>query len=453
MSKTVRAHALDVLVKVGDNGAFSHLLIDQTLKSNDLEGRDQGLFTELVYGTLNRKLTLAYDLDQFVKKTNKLQSWVKWLLYLSFYQLKYLDKVPDHAVVNEAVELAKKRGHQGIVKLVNGVLRQALRQGFPSYDEIEPDTKRLSIETSTPEWLIERWIDSYGLEKAEQIAKAQLIKADKSVRVNPLKMSRDEVKQRLIEDGFDVEDSPFSSKGLIINDGNILKHRFFEDGIVTIQDQTSMLVGEMMAVKEGQTILDSCSAPGGKSTDLAEHLSNTGCVYSYDLHEKKTSLVEKKAAQLGLINMKTNAMDARKLDQVFEPKTFDRILIDAPCSGFGVIRTKPDIKYTKTSEDVLNLSMIQFDMLSTIMPLLKEDGKLIYSTCTIDPTENEALVAEFLSGQTRYEVDPTFFTELPDFLQNSVGITPFGLQIFPDDYQTDGFFLTRLQYKQATDEM
>lgn len=453
MSKTVRAHALDVLVKVGDNGAFSHLLIDQTLKSNDLESRDQGLFTELVYGTLNRKLTLAYDLDQFVKKTNKLQSWVKWLLYLSFYQLKYLDKVPDHAVVNEAVELAKKRGHQGIVKLVNGVLRQALRQGFPSYDEIEPETKRLSIETSTPEWLIERWIDSYGLEKAEQIAKAQLIKADKSVRVNPLKMSRDEVKQHLAEDGFAVEDSPFSSKGLIINDGNILKHRFFEDGIVTIQDQTSMLVGEMMAVKEGQTILDSCSAPGGKSTDLAERLSNTGRVYSYDLHGKKTSLVEKKAAQLGLINMKTKAMDARKLDQVFEPKTFDRILIDAPCSGFGVIRTKPDIKYTKTSEDVLNLSMIQFDMLSTIMPLLKEDGKLIYSTCTIDPTENEALVAEFLSGQTRYEVDPTFFTELPDFLQNSVGITPFGLQIFPDDYQTDGFFLTRLQYKQATDEM
>jgi len=453
MSKTVRAHALDVLVKVGDNGAFSHLLIDQTLKSNDLESRDQGLFTELVYGTLNRKLTLAYDLDQFVKKTNKLQSWVKWLLYLSIYQLKYLDKVPDHAVVNEAVELAKKRGHQGIVKLVNGVLRQALRQGFPSYDKIEPETKRLSIETSTPEWLIERWVDSYGLEKAEQIAKAQLIKADKSVRVNPLKMSRDEVKQHLTEDGFAVEDSPFSSKGLIINTGNILKHPFFEDGIVTIQDQTSMLVGEMMAVKEGQTILDSCSAPGGKSTDLAERLSNTGRVYSYDLHEKKTSLVEKKAAQLGLINMKTKAMDARKLDQVFEPKTFDRILIDAPCSGFGVIRTKPDIKYTKTSEDVLNLSMIQFDMLSTIMPLLKEDGKLIYSTCTIDPTENEALVAEFLSGQTRYEVDPTFFTELPDFLQNSAGITPFGLQIFPDEYQTDGFFLTRLQYKQATDEM
>ncbi|GEM03480.1 ribosomal RNA small subunit methyltransferase B [Halolactibacillus miurensis] len=452
MSKTVRAHALDVLVKVGDNGAFSHLLIDQTLKNNALDIRDQGLFTELVYGTLNRKLTLAYDLDQFVKKTGKLQSWVKWLLYLSFYQLKYLDKVPDHAVVNEAVEIAKKRGHQGIVKLVNGVLRQALRQGFPSYETIEPVTKRLSIETSTPEWLMERWIDSYGLEKAEKIATAQLIKADKAVRVNLLKMTREDVKQQLIEDGFEVEASPFSSKGLIINAGNILKHPFFDEGIVTIQDQTSMLVGEMMAVEKDQVILDSCSAPGGKTTDLAERLSNTGRVYSYDLHEKKTTLVDKKAAQLGLINIKTKAMDARELDQLFEVKTFDRILIDAPCSGFGVIRTKPDIKYTKTSEDVLNLSMIQFDMLNTIMPLLKEDGKLIYSTCTIDPTENEALIAEFLSGQTRYEVDPTFFTELPAFLQQSVGVTPFGLQIFPDDFHTDGFFLTRLQYKQATDE-
>ncbi|GEN55733.1 16S rRNA (cytosine(967)-C(5))-methyltransferase RsmB [Halolactibacillus alkaliphilus] len=448
MSKSVRAYALDVLVKIGDNGAFSHLLIDQTLKNTTLDIRDQALFTELVYGTLNRKLTLEYDLYQLVKKPEKLQSWVKWLLYLAFYQLKYLDKVPDHAVVNEAVEIAKKRGHQGIVKLVNGVLRQAVRQGFTDYTEINEPLKQLSIKTSTPEWLIERWVDSYGFEKAEKIAVSQLVKSDKSVRVNPLKMTRTEVMKQLQTDGFDVRMSTFSSHGLVIEKGNILKHPFFKEGVITIQDQTSMLVGEMMAIEEGQIILDSCSAPGGKATDIAERLSNTGCVYSFDLHEKKTKLVKEKAEQLGLINIKTQGMDARHLDEAFDQETFDRILVDAPCSGFGVIRTKPDIKYSKTSEDVFQLSMIQFDILKTVMPLLKTNGKLIYSTCTIDPTENEALIAEFLSGQTRIEVDPTFFEELPDFLKTSIGVTPFGIQIFPDDFNTDGFFLTRLQYKQ-----
>lgn len=445
MSKNCRELALDVLIKVGDRGAFSHLLIDHTLKSHNLDVKDKALFTEIVYGTLNRKLTLAYDLQFFVKDVSKIESWVKWLLYLSIYQYKYLDKVPDHAIVNEAVNIAKKRGHTGIVKFVNGVLRNIQRKGFTDYSELDDPIERLAIETSHPYWMIERWSDAYGEEKARSIAESNLIPALKSVRVNPLKITREEAMAILTRDDFEVEHSPFSEQGLVIKKGQILSHPLFREGKVTIQDQSSMLVAEMMAIEIDQQILDACSAPGGKATHIAEKLNNTGRVYAYDLHEKKTRLVSEKAEQLGLINIKTKGLDARQLRQAFEEKSLDRVLVDAPCSGLGVIRTKPDIKYTKTADDVEQLAMIQYDILHEVSALVSEEGKLIYSTCTVDPTENEVIVAEFLTSHQGFEVDPDFFNELPEFLKGSEGVTEFGLQLFPDDYQTDGFFLTRLK--------
>ncbi|PXW92576.1 16S rRNA (cytosine967-C5)-methyltransferase [Streptohalobacillus salinus] len=446
--KTVRNHALDVLTKVGDGGGFSHLIIDQTIKKANLNNKDVALLTEIVYGTLNRKLTLAYDLKQFVKKENKLQSWVKWLLYLSFYQMKYLNKVPDHAIINEAVEIAKQRGHQGIVKLVNGVLRTAQRNGFTDYSEIEDAYERLAIETSTPRWLIERWDDSYGLEKAEAIARQNLAHQAMSIRVNPLRISREEAIEQLRSDGFEVSPSLFSNQGIVIEKGNVLTHDLFTQGAVTIQDQSSMLVTEMMQIEDDQMVLDACSAPGGKTTHIAEKLHNTGEVHAFDIHEKKMRVVKEKAETLGLINIKTASKDARLLTENYPPETFDRILIDAPCSGLGVIRTKPDIKYSKTENDIDNLAIIQFELLTKIAPLIKKDGMIVYSTCTVDPTENEVIIAEFLTSHQAFEVDPSFFETLPVQLKDSVGITEFGLQIFPDDFNTDGFFMTRLRRRE-----
>ena len=452
MSKyQLRTKTLEVLVKVGDNGAFSHLVIDQTIDKMDWTRKDQALFTELVYGTLQRKLTLDYFFKHFVNQSNKVEQWVKWLLYVSFYQMQYLDKVPDHAIIHEAVEIAKKKGHQGIGKFVNGVLREAQRKGFPSFEQIEDPIERLAIETSHPTWLVERWIDAYGEDQAKAMCFANLTTKPISVRVNPLKLTRDEAIEQLIQDGFQVEKSLFSNQGLIIEKGHILDHSLFKTGALTIQDQSSMLVVEMMDIEPDQLVLDACSAPGGKATHIGEKLFNTGHVYAYDLHEKKVNLVKQKAEQLGLINVRTAALDGRELHQEYERETFDRILIDAPCSGFGVIRGKPDIKYTKTESDVDQLAHVQYELLENIAPLLKKNGKLLYSTCTVDPTENEVVITEFLINNQRYEVDPDFFEELPDFLNKEIEYLQVGIQIFPNEFNSDGFFLTRIRRKPDED--
>lgn len=449
MSKyQLRTKTLEVLVRVGDSGAFSHLIIDQTLQQMSWSKQDQALFTELVYGTLQYKLTLNYFLQHFIDRKKKVKNWVKRLLYLSFYQMYYLDKIPDHAIIHEAVEIAKQKGHQGIGKFVNGVLRETQRQGFPDFDQIDDPIERLAIETSHPSWLVERWIDAYGVEKARSICLANLQTKPINIRVNRLKASRDQVMEQLTADGYHVEASLFSEQGIIVEKGHILSHQLFKSGTFSIQDQSSMLVVEMMDIKPDQQVLDACSAPGGKATHIGEKLNNTGHVYAYDLHEKKVNLVQRKAEELGLINIRTKALDGRLLSNEYEPGTFDRILIDAPCSGFGVIRGKPDIKYSRTADDVEALAQIQYDLLEKITPLLKKNGKLLYSTCTIDPTENEAVITEFLmTYHQSFEIDPDFFEQLPEFLKKGQGISQVGLQIFPDDYHSDGFFITRLRRK------
>lgn len=447
MKNILRNSALNVLIRVGDNGAFSHLLIDQTIKKNQLSVQDQGLFTEIVYGTLQRKITLAHFVNKFVAKPDKLNDWAKWLLYMSFYQMHYLDKVPDHAIIHEAVDIAKKRGHPGIAKLVNGVLRNAQRTGFPNFDQIEDDAERIQLATSHPLWLVKRWLNTYGYEKTVKICEANLTTKPISVRVNPLRITREKAMEQLTSDGYQVVASQFSAQGMIIEKGNILKNRLFLEDYVSIQDQSSMLVAEMMELERDMTVLDACSAPGGKTTHIAEILANTGQVYAYDIHEKKAQLVTNKAKALGLTNVLARGKDARNLSSEHPNEYFDRILIDAPCSGLGVIRGKPDIKYHKKEADIRTLAKIQLDLLENIAPLVKKNGTILYSTCTIDREENEGVIQAFLSNNPNFQIDQAFFTDLPYHLQVGEGITSVGLQLFPDDFQTDGFFLTRLSKK------
>ncbi|GAA5415058.1 ribosomal RNA small subunit methyltransferase B [Paraliobacillus ryukyuensis] len=443
----LRSAALDVLLRVGDGGAFSHLLLDQTIKSNQVDKKDHALLTEVVYGTIQRKLTLEYFVANFVKKKHKLDPWVQWLLYLSFYQMVYLERVPTYAIINEAVGIAKERGHKGIASFVNGVLRQAQRTGFPTFDSIKGRDERLSIETSHPLWLVKRWIGYYGYEKTRSMCLANLETKPMSIRVQPMQLNQKEAIAELEQDGYEVAPSFFSEQGVIITKGNVLHSQLFQNNQVTIQDQSSMLVAEMMDLQEGMQVLDACSAPGGKTTHIAEKLNNTGGIYAYDLHEKKAKQVKQKAEALALTNIVAKAADSRQLDQYHAPQTFDRILIDAPCSGLGVVRGKPDIKYQKQEQDIHKLATIQTELLKKIAPLLRKDGKLLYSTCTVDREENEHVITAFLNEHAEFEVDPMFFETLPSDLRQSSGISAVGLQIFPDDFGTDGFFLTRLQRK------
>ncbi|ASK63546.1 16S rRNA (cytosine(967)-C(5))-methyltransferase [Virgibacillus phasianinus] len=443
MTSILRETVLDLLLRIDSDSGFSHLLIDHEIKSHRIPERDAGLLTEMVYGTLQRKLTLDYYLEPYLSTGKKIKPWVRMLLRMSVYQMAYLDKVPDHAIIHEAVEIAKQRGHRGIAALVNGVLRNIQRKGLTETSNIHEMSKRISIETSHPEWLVNRWIDMYGIETTKQMCEANLTRKGTSVRVQPMKISRDGAISRLQEQGFDVQESAFSAQGIVITKGNILKTDLFKEGYVTVQDQSSMLVGEILDLKSNMTVLDACSAPGGKVTHIAEKMNDTGKIYAYDLHVKKAKSIMDKAKNLDLTIIDAKQNDARKLQDVHKEGSFDRILIDAPCSGLGVIRGKPEIKYNKQATDIKKLAQIQFDILHEVAPLLKQNGRLMYTTCTVDKEENNRVVTRFLASHPEYTVDQAFFEELPDFLADSEGISDEGLQLFPYTFQTDGFFLTR----------
>ncbi|PAD40016.1 16S rRNA (cytosine(967)-C(5))-methyltransferase RsmB [Terribacillus sp. 7520-G] len=441
----LRDTAVTLLTRIGDQGGYSHLLLDQAIRNKDFDSRDAALLTEIVYGTLSYKLTLEYFLGQFVSK--KLETWAKWLLLSAFYQMYALDRVPDHAVIHESVEIAKQRGHKGIASLVNAVLRNVQRKGFPDLDEIKDPAERISLETSHPRWLVERWIAQYGEKTAREMCAVNQVEKPISVRVQPLLTSREEAMEELESQGFTVRPSVIDAQGIIIEKGNILKSDLFLSNQVTVQDQTSMLAGRMVDAAAGMTVLDACSAPGGKTTHIAETMEDQGRLFAYDLHAKKAKQVQQKAEKLKLTIIEANQADARNLQEKHEQESFDRILLDAPCSGLGVLRGKPDIKYHKSEQDVLSLTSIQADLLEEVAPLLKIGGKLVYSTCTVDQAENEQVVRAFLMEHPEFEVDPDFRDDLPQAIQGAPGLTEAGLQIFPQDFNTDGFFLVRLVRK------
>lgn len=439
----LRNTILDLLLRIERDSGYSHLLIGQEIQLRKISKKDAALLTEVVYGTLDRKLTLDYYLHAFVKRTKKIELWVKLLLHMSIYQMKFLNHVPDHAIIYEAVEIAKQRGHKGIASFVNGILRNIRRQGFPDIQNIEDNIERLSIRTSHPRWLIERFIQNYGFETAKLMCEANLERKELSVRINALRITRESAIEQLESLGYRVRKSQFSDQGIVIEQGNILESNLFTEDLITIQDQSSMLVGELIDVKPGMMVLDTCSAPGGKVTHMAEKMANTGHIDAFDLHPKKINTLKEKADHLGISIIHANQADARLLHQKLEKEAYDRVVVDAPCSGFGVIRSKPDIKYNKNLEDIYRLSTIQLDILASAAPLVKKGGRLLYSTCTVEKVENEEVVEQFLQKHSDFRMDEKLYNRLPPFLRES--LTELGLQLFPHVYQTDGFFLTVLR--------
>lgn len=441
--RTFRTTCLELLQRIDNESGYSHLLIDREIKRQQLTNKDAALLTEIVYGTMERKMTLDYMLEPFIYH-KKLKSWVHMLLRLSVYQMIYLDKVPDYAIINDAVEIGKKRGHKGIASFINGVLRNVRRKGVRDPQDIPDPIQRLSISTSHPKWLIKRWVTQYGMHTTKAMAQTNLKRKPLCVRVQPLKISRDEAMEELKQLDFVVSPSPFSNQGIIVEKGNVLRTDLFLEGFITIQDQTSMLVAELLQVQQGMTVLDACSAPGGKVTHVAEIMNNTGVIHAYDLHKKKVRLLRERVEKLDLNIVDVYQGDARQLQSRHDPNSYDRIIVDAPCSGFGVIRGKPDIKYHKNEADIQQLAHIQYDILNHLAPLLQKDGRLIYSTCTVEKDENEHVVRRFIENHPEFSVDTSFFKDIPTFLHDSEGLSDLGLQIFPQTYNTDGFFITRL---------
>ncbi|WP_353855799.1 16S rRNA (cytosine(967)-C(5))-methyltransferase RsmB [Bacillus sp. Bos-x628] len=441
----VREVALDALIKLEQHQAYSHLLLQSVLKDKELSDQDKPLLTELVYGTLQNKLALDYMLAPFVKKPQKVAPWVMQLLRMSLYQMVYLEKIPDRAAIHEAVELTKKRGHTGISSLVNGVLRSVQREGVPTFDAIKDPVERLSIETSHPLWLVKQWVHTYGFEAAESMCRIHLVPPKQTLRVNRMKSDRVTLQNKLMSSGIETELGDLSDDALKLMKGSIVSTSYFQEGYVTIQDESSMLVARALDPKPGEMVLDACAAPGGKSTHIAERMNDKGKIISLDLHEHKVKLIKQATKRLNLTHIEAKALDARKAKEHYSEASFDRILIDAPCSGFGVIRRKPDMKYTKSPEDSARLAHIQKAILNEAAPLLKPGGTLVYSTCTMDPTENQQVIHAFLQEHQDFQPDLSLNERLPE--QVAPFVQKGSVQILPHYFGTDGFFICSMKKK------
>ena len=429
--ETARNLALAVLEDVFVHQAYSNIALNKHLKGSQLSAADKGLVTEIVYGTVARKLTLEWYLSHFIQDRDKLDNWLYVLLLMSAYQLSYLDKIPDHAVVNEAVELAKLR-KKGSEKLVNAVLRRILREGWPDIDSIKRKNKRDSIAYSLPVWLVSKLKEEYGEERAQAIFDSLLVRNKASIRVTDL--SRKEEIKAVLEASY----SPLAVSGLVKEQGHFAGHDLFSEGAITIQDESSQLVAPTLDLQGDEQVLDACAAPGGKTAHMASYLTS-GKVTALDLYDHKLDLIQENAERLGVANrVQTQKLDARKVHEFFEKDSFDKILVDAPCSGIGLLRRKPDIKYNKETADFTSLQEIQLEILGSVCQTLRKGGIITYSTCTIVSEENFQVVEAFLESHPEFE-QVKLEHECKDILKDGC------ILITPDLYGSDGFFISQFR--------
>lgn len=439
---TAREVALTALDRVRRRGAYSNLQLNQLLSKHQLNDNDRRLATRIVYGTLQRQLTLEYWLQPFVKG-KKLDSWVETLLLTALYQYQYLERVPDWAVTDETIEIAKQWGNPGIRKFVTGVLHAVLRQGFPRFDQLRDESERLAVQFSVPRWLVDELVSQYGQSQATRVLQSVNDPARLVVRVNTAVTDLATVESQLRAAGIEFQKSRVAPNALVITKGELLGSALFATGQITVQDESAMLAVDSMNVQPGDRVLDACAAPGGKTVQIAERLdpATGGRVDALDIHEHKTKLIQKNASRMHMADrVVTHTLDARRVADEFADETFDKILVDAPCSGIGLLRRKPEIRYIKSLADSQKLHKIQGSILNAVAPKVKKGGIITYSTCTILQQENEQTVQEFLAAHSDFRLLTTKTSR--NLKDDRASAT---LTILPADYGSDGFFISNLQ--------
>ena len=432
--KTVREKVVQILVDIEKDDTYLQLALKKELET--LDAKDKGFANELIYGTIKWRLRLDYVLNEFSKiPVKKMKPFVRQLMRMSVYQILFLDKVPASAAINEAVKMMHKRKMSNLSGFVNGVLRNIDR------NKLEIIYPNLSVYYSIPEWIITRWIEYYGEETTRAICESLSERARVCIRVNKLKTTKDEVKALLKEEGIQVLEEGFLPESFYIHAPNGIHHsRSFKEGLWTVQDESAMLVGHVLAPEKGDEILDVCSAPGGKTTHLAELMMNEGHIIATDIHEHKIKLIENNAKRLGASIIEGKLQDGTVLNEEWEEK-FDKILLDAPCSGLGIIKRKPDIRYAKEEQDIYAINAIQRKLLKNALHYLKKNGILVYSTCTLTQEENQSMVEYALSLGLKLE---TISFEMPECLKAFIKDKAY-IEILPHITQTDGFFMARFR--------
>lgn len=397
-----RKTAYQTLLDVESKKAYSNIALNHKIAVN--KPGSPAFVRELVYGVLERKLTLDHYIDQLLKEgIDSLRIQELTILRMGIYQLGYMDKVPEYAAISESVDLAKKycKGKAG---LINGVLREYQNKKIyltlPTRDEDE--IKYLSVKYSYAPWIIELWLKYYSVSFVEKLLDAGNETPPLTVRANWLKIRKEDLKKVLRERGFEAEDGKICQNALYVKGSKILDSDLYSYGLFTPQDEASMLVSEKIGVRQGDVVMDVCAAPGGKTTAIAERMNNTGKIIASDIYRRKLDIVDKEAARLGITNIETRSWDATRVDSTMNKKA-DKVLVDAPCSGLGVIRRKPEIKYKEYSKEMKLLPDKQLAILSSSSSYVKPGGTLVYSTCTINPEENEKVVDIFLRKHKDFE--------------------------------------------------
>ena len=427
---SVRELVLDILIEVNEKDQYSHLVIRDVLnKYQYLEKQERAFLTRLAEGTIEHMLEMDFIINSFSKvKVKKMKPLIRNLLRMSVYQLKYMDSIPDAAVCNEAVKLAKKRGFGQLRGFVNGVLRNIAREvshlQYPD-EKLEP-VRSLEVTYSVPAWMVEQWMKDYGYEKTKAICESFLKERPITIRTNLTKITPEALRERLAAEGVTVKTVDTLPYAFEIEGFDYLQSLdSFNEGLFYVQDISSMMVAEAAAPAKGSYIIDVCAAPGGKSSHLAEKLEGTGMVEARDLTEYKVSLIEENIERHGLENMNAVQMDATVLDEASIHKA-DVLICDLPCSGLGVMGKKTDIRYKMTPEKQKDLVELQRNILSVVYDYVKPGGTLVYSTCTIHKQENEGNVEWFTKNYKEFEVISQ-------------------KQMFPGGIYHDGFFIAKLR--------
>lgn len=422
--------ALKSLYEINTKQAYSNIVLDKFINENreKLSNLDINFISELVYGVVTWKLTLEYIIKKYSKtKIKKMSDWVKNILYLGSYQIIFLDKVPKSAAVNESVNLCKKYNFKS-VGLVNAILRKIEKSDYEEISNITNSITRISLKYSMPEWIVKKFCDEYGEEETANICQNLNLRPNISVRINRLKGKMDLGEKGILEDFRTITGTK-----------NITKTKEYIEGNITIQDEAAGLSSFVLAPKEGEIVLDACSAPGGKTTYLAELMHNKGKIVAWDIYEERLKQVEQNAKRLGIDIIQTEVHDATKLKEEYVEK-FDKILLDVPCLGLGVIRRKPDIKWNRQEEDIKEISDIQFNILKTCSKYLKKNGTLVYSTCSMLKEENDAIIEKFIKEEKFETVN--IEEQIPNEFSK---ITTNNMVQFLPSQNHDGFFITMLK--------
>ena len=427
--KNTREKALQIINDVLYKGTFLEESLE-ILKVSNIDERDFAFIKEITTGVVRNKTYLDYVIRQNSRvRFNRIHKIILIILEMAIYQMYFLDKVPDYSIVDESVNLAKIYGNKGSISFTNGILRSIAKKK-PAQVTLKNSIDNLSTYYSHPRFYTEYFYENYGEEFTKKLLKANNEKAPFTIRVNSLKTNRDDLIRNLSKLGFEIEETSYDKALNVLNPNGIIDTEYFEKGHFYVQDLGSILVSSFLNPRKDSSVLDLCAAPGGKTTHLSELMENTGEILACDKSKGKINLIKENAQRLGCKNISPMINDARVLNDDFINK-FDYVLVDAPCSGTGLYRKKPDIKWNKGIDDLKELGKIQLEILNNAKEYVKDQGLLLYSTCSLSKMENEDVIENFLRENKNFKIKKLRDKEV--------------LKLFPSVDGSDGFSICLLE--------